>query len=105
MFLRAVNQRRILEDMDLVALEEIKRVKHRYLRCVDLKRWDELADVLAPEATANYGTPTYGEPLNLTGRDEIVGFLRDKLGPDIITVHFAAQPEIEIDGDTASGTW
>ena len=46
-----------------------------------------------------------GEPLNLTGRDEIVGFLRDKLGPDIITVHFAAQPEIEIDGDTASGTW
>jgi SnoaL-like domain len=105
MFLRAVNRRRILEDMDLVALEEIKRVKHRYLRCVDLKRWDELADVLAPEATANYGTPTYGEPLNFTGRDEIVGFLRDKLGPDIITVHFAAQPEIEIDGDTASGTW
>ncbi|PXY30906.1 nuclear transport factor 2 family protein [Prauserella muralis] len=91
--------------MDLTALEEIKRVKHRYLRCVDLKRWDELADTLTPDATAGYGTPTYGDPLTFTGRDEILGFLRDKLGPDIITVHMAAQPEIDIDGDTAQGTW
>jgi len=91
--------------MDLVALEDIKRVKHAYLRCVDLKRWDELADTLAPEATANYGTPTYGDPLTFTGRAEIIGFLRDKLGPDLITTHYATQPEIEIDGDTATGTW
>jgi SnoaL-like domain len=41
---------------NLVALEEIRRLKHRYLRCVDLKLWDELADTFTPEATANYGT-------------------------------------------------
>ena len=47
----------------------------------------------------------YGKPLKLAGRDEIVGFLRDKLGPDMITVHRAGQPEITVDGDTAQGTW
>src|SRR6185312_16964125 len=26
-------------------------------------------------------------------------------GPGITTVHFASQPEIDIDGDTASATW
>ena len=53
----------------------------------------------------DYGTPALGEPVSLTGRAEIVAFLRDKLGPGIITVHVASQPEIDIEGDTASGTW
>ncbi len=89
----------------LAALEEIRRVKYRYLRCVDLKLWDELAETFTPDATADYGTPALGKPLQLAGRDSIVAFLRDRLGPDIITVHFASQPEIDIDGDTATGTW
>jgi SnoaL-like protein len=91
--------------MDLAALEEIRRVKYRYLRCVDLKLWDEIAEVFTSDATADYGTPALGEPVRLAGRDEIVAFLRDKLGPGIITVHFASQPEIDIDGSTATGTW
>jgi hypothetical protein len=91
--------------MDLVALEEIRRLKHRYLRCVDTKRWAELEEVFTPDATADYGTPSAGRPLNLRSRDEIIGFLRDSLGPEIITVHFASQPEIDVDGDTATGTW
>jgi hypothetical protein len=91
--------------MDLVALEEIRRLKYRYLRCVDTKNWDELEEVFTKDATADYGTPSAGRPLNLANRDEIIGFLRESLGNDIITVHFASQPEIDIDGDTASGTW
>jgi hypothetical protein len=91
--------------MDLVALEEIRQVKYRYLRCVDLKLWDELAEVFTPDATVDYGTMVYGKPLEITGRDEIVGYLRDNLGPDVITVHSAGQPEITVDGDTARGTW
>ena len=31
--------------MDLAALEQIRRVKYHYLRCVDLKLWDEIAEV------------------------------------------------------------
>jgi SnoaL-like domain len=88
-----------------LALEEIRRVKHRYLRCVDLKRWDDLAGTFTPDATADYGTPALGKTIQLAGRDAIVAFLRKRLGPDIITVHFASQPEIDVDGDTATGTW
>jgi hypothetical protein len=91
--------------MDLVALEEIRRLKYRYLRCVDLKLWDEIADVFTPDATADYGTPATGRPLTFSSRDEIVAFLREKLGPGIITLHAAGQPEIDIDGRTAAGTW
>jgi len=91
--------------MDLAALEEIRRLKYRYLRCVDLKLWDEIADVFTPGATVDYGTLALGQPVRLTGRDAIVAFLRDKLGPGIITVHFAGQPEIDIDGGQASATW
>lgn len=91
--------------MDLVELEKIRRLKYRYLRCVDLKRWDELEDVFTEDATADYGTPSAGRPLKLGSRDEILNFLRDSLGNDIITLHAAGQPEIQIDGETASGTW
>ena len=91
--------------MDLVALEEIRQVKYRYLRCVDLKLWDEMAEMFTPDATVDYGTMVYGRPLKLTGRTEIVAFLRDKLGPDMVTVHSAGQPEIWIDGSEATGTW
>ncbi|HEV3067453.1 MAG TPA: nuclear transport factor 2 family protein [Streptosporangiaceae bacterium] len=91
--------------MDLATLEAIRRVKYRYLRCVDLKLWDEIAEVFTPDATADYGTLALGEPVRLQGREEIVAFLRKNLGPGIITVHFASQPEIDIDGATARGTW
>ncbi len=90
---------------ELRALEEIRQVKYCYLRCVDLKLWDEIGEVFTADATVDYGTMVYGKPLKLSGRDEIVSFLRDKLGPDMITVHSAGQPEISIDGDTARGTW
>jgi hypothetical protein len=33
--------------MDLVELERIRRLKYRYLRCVDLKLWDEIRRVHA----------------------------------------------------------
>jgi hypothetical protein len=91
--------------MDLVALEEIRQVKYRYLRCVDLKLWDEIEDVFTPGASADYGTHAAGRDLSLRGRDEIVGYLRENLGPEIITVHRCGQPEIVIDGDAATGTW
>lgn len=91
--------------MDLDTLEEIRRLKYRYVRTLDLKRWDEFAATLAEDATVDYGTPVYGQPIKLAGRDEIVTFMRDRLGPEIITVHLIGQPEIDVDGDDATGTW
>ena len=86
-------------------LEDIRQVKYRYLRCVDTKLWDEIGDMFTRDATVDYGTPAYGKPLKMSGRDEIVAFFRTKLGPEIITVHAAGQPEITVDGDTATGIW
>jgi len=91
--------------MDLAPIEEIRQVKYRYLRCVDQKQWDELADVFTADATVDYGTHVYEKPLKLAGRDEIIAFFRKNLGPDIVTVHAAGQPEITVDGDTAAGRW
>jgi len=94
-----------MDLVDLVSLEEIRQLKYRYLRCVDQKRWDEMADVFTAGATVDYGTRALGEPLKLAGREEIIGFFRANLGPGIRTVHAAGQPEITVDGDTATGSW
>lgn len=91
--------------MDLIALEEIRQTKYRYLRCVDLKLWDDFADTLTEDAVAVYGTRVFGDPLRLAGRAAIVEYMRTNLGAGIITTHFAGHPEIEIDGDSAAGTW
>jgi hypothetical protein len=84
-------------------LEEIRQVKYRCLRCVDLKLWDEIGDVFTPDADLDYGTIAYGKALQITGRAEIVAFFRTKLGPDTLTSHSAGQPEITVDG-TGTGT-
>jgi len=90
---------------ELRAIEEIRQVKYCYLRCLDLKLWDEIGDTFTTDATVDYGTMVYGKPLKISGRDHIVEFFRTTLGPDVITVHSAGQPEITVDGRTARGTW
>ena len=94
----------------LRSLEEIRQVKYRSLRCVDLKLWDEIGDVFTEDADLDYGTVAYGKPLQIAGRPGIVAFFRTKLGPDTLTSHSAGQPEITVDGDSvsthrATGIW
>lgn len=81
-------------------IDAIKALKYRYLRCVDLRLWDELAETLASDVTASYG-----KRLSYTGRDEVVEGLKGQMTNDVITEHQAHHPEIEIDGDTATGSW
>ncbi|MBF6067693.1 nuclear transport factor 2 family protein [Nocardia farcinica] len=91
--------------MDLAAIEDVRRLKYRYFRTLDLKLWDEFADTLAEDAVGRYGTHALGEPLAFEGRAAITEFMRANLGPAIVTVHIAHHPEITIDGDTATGSW
>ncbi|GAA4810887.1 nuclear transport factor 2 family protein [Tomitella cavernea] len=84
----------------LVAIEEIKRLKHRYLRCLDGKDWEPFTDTLAPSITAKYGKYTFDD------RDALVAFMRKHMGrKEMLTEHFVAHPEITVDGDTAHGYW
>jgi SnoaL-like domain len=86
--------------VDQETLDGVRRLKYRYLRTLDLKRWDEFADTLAEDVQASYGTR-----LAFSGRDAVVEFMRTSLPPTIITVHQCHHPEIEVAGDYATGTW
>lgn len=88
--------------MDLEALEAIKRLKFKYMRCLDQKRWDEIGDCFTPDATAAYSGGKYA----FEGRDAIVGFLEKAMGAEtFLSCHRVSHPEIDLDGDTATGTW
>jgi hypothetical protein len=81
----------------------IQRLKYAYFRCLDLKHWDEFATLFVPEATGSYG-----KDLEFGSRDELVGYMSSTLTADMITLHQAHHPEIEVDGDpgdTATGVW
>lgn len=77
----------------------IEQLKYRYLRSLDLKRWEEFADCFVPEATAAYAG------LDFADRDALVAYMRENLGAGVITMHQVHHPEIELDGDTATGRW
>ncbi|MEV0945068.1 nuclear transport factor 2 family protein [Rhodococcus sp. NPDC049939] len=86
--------------MDLEAVAAISRLKYTYLRALDTKSWDEFAGTLLPDATASYG-----EHLSFDSRDALVEFMKSNLGPHTITEHHCGHPEIDVDGDTATGQW
>lgn len=91
--------------MDLTSIEEIRQLKYRYFRTLDLKLWDEFGDCLAEDVVARYGTQAMGEPLHFDNRAAVVAYMSENLGPGIVTVHVANHPEIHVDGDTATGSW
>lgn len=92
-----------MDAADLVEIEAIKTLKYRYVRCLDLKLWDEIAHCFVGDATASYG----GGAHEFTGRDAIVGFLRDAMGSEgFLSSHRVGQPEIELTGaGEARGRW
>jgi hypothetical protein len=88
-------------EPDLVVIEAIRQLKYRYLRCLDMKQWDELAACFTPDATASYGDGQY----EFAGRDRIMQFLVESLGPGFITMHQCHHPEIALEGGRATGRW
>ena len=92
---------RTLED--LLDIHAIHELKHRYLRCLDQKAWDELRTCFTEDATASYG----GGAVELDGREAILGFLTDSMGSTgMLTSHRGTQPEIDlVDPETATGIW
>jgi uncharacterized protein (TIGR02246 family) len=88
---------------DLVEIEAIKQLKYRYVRLLDLKEFDQMAELFVEDATAAYGDGQY----SYDSREGILGFLRKALGSTtMLTSHKVHQPEIQLSGpDTATGTW
>lgn len=88
---------------DLVEIEAIKRLKYAYLRCLDLKLWDELAPLFTEDAVCTYSSGAY----TYEGRDAILGFLRAAMDrTTFLSSHKVHHPEITLTGSTtARGTW
>jgi hypothetical protein len=88
---------------ELGELEAIKRLKYRYMRCVDTKAWEEMAEVFVPEATAAYSAGRY----SYEGRDAIIAWLREGMDRDTFhSTHSVHHPEIDLAGsDRATGVW
>ncbi len=89
---------------DLVEIELIKRLKYKYMRCLDQKLWDVVGECFTPDATASYSGGVY----SFEGRDAIVEFLRTSMGSTtMLTSHRCHHPEIDLDEDRAgaNGTW
>ena len=88
---------------DLQAIEEIKRLKYKYMRCLDQKRWEEMAECFVEEATAAYSGGKY----TFDGRASILDFFSKAMGrPAVLSSHRVHHPEIELTSETtAKGTW
>ncbi|GAA3025887.1 nuclear transport factor 2 family protein [Gordonia defluvii] len=89
----------------LLDIHEITTLKYRYGRCLDNRLWEEFGATLSVDATARYGTVTQGEHLHFDGRDAIVGYMSESLAGSIVSTHTFSNPEITVDGDTATGSW
>jgi len=85
---------------ELWSREQIRQVKWRNLRCLDLKRWDEMAETYHPDCT----TSGLDGRLVLEGRDAIMAFLAKtpfaKPANPVVTVHAAECIEIEFVSET-----
>jgi hypothetical protein len=85
-------------------LEDIKRVKYRYLRALDTKQWGEFADTLTEDVVGDYGG-SLGDEHHFTDRDSLVEFMRTSLPANVISEHRVTHPEITIEEDEATATW
>ena len=88
--------------MDLAEIEAIKRLKYKYMRCLDQKRWAEIGECFHEDATAAYSGGKY----SFEGRAAIVAFLEKSMGAEsFLSCHRVSHPEIDVTGNTATGQW
>ena len=82
--------------------EAIKKLKARYFRFLDTKRWKEFGELFADDAF--FVNPETGQP-TVRGRQAIVERVRGFV-KDAVTVHHGHMPEIELTGPTtATAIW
>ncbi len=87
----------------LLAIEDIKRLKARYFRCVDSKDWEGFKAVFASDALFDISQDVPG--CILVGTEAIVAAVSVPL-TGCVSVHHGHCPEIEItSATTASGIW
>ncbi len=110
---RAVPGRRLAPTLEalmathdeLDAIEQIKKLKARYFRCMDTKDWDGFQAVFAADATMDTTQEAPEHRGRAPARRRSGSSWRARSGP-VVTVHHGHMPEIEITSPTtARGIW
>jgi len=103
-----------MNDLErLLAIEEIKQLRHRWCRYVDEGSWSSIASLLAPDAKLDLtgtgrraltaGTP---EIPPIEGAEAVCRWLEDNIGPIPGQLHIMTMPEITfLSDDEAEGIW
>jgi uncharacterized protein (TIGR02246 family) len=87
---------------DLLEHEEIKRLKHRYMRALDTHDWELMATLFLPDARCWFGNGKF----SAEGREAILSLYRGLLDDGFWSSHIAVHPEIELTGpDSARAIW
>lgn len=89
--------------LDLEAIELIKQLKARYFRFMDTGDLQGLKTVFADDAEAYFKGGGY--EFSLKGWAELEAFYRDSFTPTQFGMHTGHHPEIDVDGDSATGIW
>ena len=88
----------------LIDIEEIKNLKHRYFRAIDMADFDLLDHVFADNITIDYRGGTYR--WESKGKDTIKESLKQAFHNQAASMHTAHHPEIKILSETeATGKW
>ncbi len=88
----------------LLAIEAVKQLKYAYLRHLDLKEWDAVANLFTPDVVSTYSDGKH----SYRGRDAVMAFLSGALSHQrVVTKHQVHHPEITVSDDlsTAHGIW
>ena len=91
----------------LIAIRDIEQLKARYFRCMDMKDWQGLEAVFAPDVVADFreSVEPHNEDLLITGAATYVAMLAPMLTP-MVTVHHGHMSEIEFQSaNNATGIW
>jgi hypothetical protein len=91
----------VADKMDQIY--QIEKLKARYFRLMDQKKWSEWGEVFTNDAVVK--TTAFGLPVIWIGKAQIVAQNSSTL-QDVLSVHHGHMPEIEItSATTATGIW
>jgi hypothetical protein len=80
----------------------IQKLKYSYCRFLDTKDFVAMCGLMTEDVTVTYG----GGAITLTGRQSVQDYLSNAMGSKtMLSSHMVSHPEIEVDGDNATGRW
>jgi len=83
-------------------IQALTNLKSRYCRFLDTKDFAAMCALMTDDVTVTYG----GGAITLEGRGAVQAYMDKALADEgILTSHLVSNPELEVDGDAATGRW